>query len=1433
MEYFSVIERIRQGLPIERVYIEGSQTEGHIRIPEPKPKLKGKNIMSGYKYADESKAREKLEELKLDESYKQEKGMYEADDLTSIGTLPNVHDLNPDSLTQVYSLYSFKTKPEPKLLVHQYKDEIIEQITTNQVTIIKGVTGCGKSTQVPQFILDQHEEINMHCNIVVTQPRRIAATSVAKRICDERQWQLGSIVGYQIALDRNASPDTRLLFVTTGVLLQMLVKRQSLNDFTHIIVDEVHERDSETDFLLIVLKKFLRSPQCRTKLILMSATMNVNQFVDYYSRTIRGVTIEPPVIELSLPTNYPVQFFYLDSLVNRLPLKIPDIQIGTPSIDPSMYDLARALVEVFHIIDKNEHKEDGFIGSVLIFLPGIAEIENMYDKLRKPPQNGEKWWLCPLHSSVTYDEQIKVFRPPPKNHRKIIIATNIAESSITVSDTKYVIDFCLSKQQVLAPETGYTGLELTWISKAQGTQRAGRVGRVMPGRVYRLITKAHYVDLPEMLSPEIMRCPLDQLVLKAKQLNMGPPEQLLGLALDPPDLSNIHKTVLNLKQQGALLLTVNGEYKENDGDLTFVGFIMASLPLDTQLTKLIILGHMFSLLTESITMACALSLKSIFSTPFQMQMKAYTTKLRWADFSCSDAIAFLNAYNLWKNKVQLGIFKRSGGHTEEDWCRQNFIQKNIIREVSRLELEITSRLRNIGIEEMKGNLKVRWGDIEKPLILKVIIAGAFYPNYFIPLGQDEKEAVKLLGGRDPFTTVYLSGMPHNQPGPLYSHSIKKHFTECGSAIDVSFDGSRKVYLQFGSSILEKNDDTLRNQMPGKISSAVYRAIKLRQLQIPITIPLLMPHEARKRAQEIFGDRLKPSVFWNMKKESTQRPSQLPAIGTNILSVIISHVDSPSNFWVNINDDMNQNRILWIHRALNTEELPQYKGPFKDGSLCIAPFFDADAQRSEFYRAKIIRGADRADNPVVPVFFIDYGNQEIVNIHELKDFPQHLINIKEEPPLAIQASLAEIGPYLNNNPKGDWGSNAANEFRKYFPDNSAIAKVYSAVNNVMALVLFSNQELSKAEVLQEFPLELSFNYHLINCGLAEPIDEPYLSRENHMIRETAEQSPESLNSLSTPLSSYFQPLSEINFTSPLDEECRSRVTLRGPKSPLEMSLYSLPKKCQGKEIVIEWNSVNSVLLDTYPMDPHIRLVVATSVTSSNNNRLTLRNTTIMPNIHGLAALICLIFAPRVELRADKERQFLSGALCGLGFDPETGVPFYPENDMEISFDTKFTLLDLQIINKLRFWMDLILGGGEGPDADVTKPIIVKSQNKIKEYILDLLNKRRPNVVPIQELNAFEWDQIPSEDLLDPHSSNSASLYPLIWGINLVGDGKQSSAILAHLATLENMAKGKEIMRSGTQCDLCQVFLQTLPDLRLHLATTLHKMKVSDFKSCIAS
>ncbi|GFO22452.1 ATP-dependent RNA helicase dhx29 [Plakobranchus ocellatus] len=308
----------------------------------------------------------------------------ELDSTIQGGSVAMPEDLIPEGATDVYKNYKFLHK-YAKLPILDARDEIVSTIESNQVTVIQGPTGSGKTTQIPQFILDYYAEESRYCNIIVTQPRKIAAMSVAKRVSDERGWELGSVCGYQIALDRHGSEDTRILYCTTGILKEKLIARKNMHEFTHIMLDEVHERDIESDFALLLVKKLLRTNSQHVKIIVTSATFDTQVFAQYFALPV-GSRLEPaPVIQVGT-VHYQVSEFFADDLTSRLG-EVPPVDEMDPGIHPGMYDMAVGLIKEFDLLEEKEQGKDtrtGFApvrGTVLIFLPGYQEIRNMCDRV--------------------------------------------------------------------------------------------------------------------------------------------------------------------------------------------------------------------------------------------------------------------------------------------------------------------------------------------------------------------------------------------------------------------------------------------------------------------------------------------------------------------------------------------------------------------------------------------------------------------------------------------------------------------------------------------------------------------------------------------------------------------------------------------------------------------------------------------------------------------------------------------------------------------------------------------------------------------------------------------------------------------------------------------------------------------------------------------
>ncbi|XP_024872773.1 probable ATP-dependent RNA helicase spindle-E, partial [Temnothorax curvispinosus] len=340
---------------------------------------------------------------------------------------------------KVYGECNFPNSPQSNndSSVLAMKDKILSTIETSSVIVIRGPTGCGKTTQIPQFILDANIKKRLDCNVIVTQPRRIAAISIAKRVCHERGWRLGTLVGYKVDMQQEVSPETRLTYCTTEILLQHLIRQKHLLDYTHIILDEIHERDQNLDFLLLVIKRLLQTNSKQVKIILMSATIDVTKFARYFSTKVENTLRPAPVIEISEKRNFQIRTYYLDE-INDMG-NIPKVSVVKPKVTQRMREICSFIINSLDEIDVNDNEEDSMPPqrhAVLIFLPGIYEIEELYNYLSVFRE--KLWDLTILHSLISdADKQHCVFRKPPQGYRRIILSTNIAESSITMPDVKY------------------------------------------------------------------------------------------------------------------------------------------------------------------------------------------------------------------------------------------------------------------------------------------------------------------------------------------------------------------------------------------------------------------------------------------------------------------------------------------------------------------------------------------------------------------------------------------------------------------------------------------------------------------------------------------------------------------------------------------------------------------------------------------------------------------------------------------------------------------------------------------------------------------------------------------------------------------------------------------------------------------------------------
>ncbi|TNM91248.1 hypothetical protein fugu_019628 [Takifugu bimaculatus] len=496
-----------------------------------------------------------------------------------------------------------------KLPAWQESENILRVLKQSQVLVVTGMTGCGKTTQIPQFILDASLKgpAGQVANIICTQPRRISAISVAQRVAQERAEQLGNSVGYQIRLESVRSPATRLLYCTTGVLLRRLEGDAELGGVTHVIVDEVHERTEESDFLLLVLKDLVVQ-RSDLKIILMSATLNAHLFSDYFyicpSIHIPGRTF--PVDQFFLEdaiakTNYVLEdgspymrsgkpavsstcgrgttgarevvedlgddLWNFMSFCNKDFVKdsIPDKQLSLQELTLRYKDTKKSVLKTIAAMDLDkinmdlvenllewivDGKHDYPPGAVLVFLPGLAEIKMLYEQLMSNRmfnnRGSKRCAVYPLHSTLSNEEQQAVFSCPPEGVTKIIISTNIAETSVTIDDVVYVIDSGKMKEKRYDATKSMESLEDTWVSRANALQRKGRAGRVASGVCFHLFTSHCFQHhLAEQQLPEIQRVPLEQLCLRIKILDVFSEQMLESVfsrLIEPPATESLERS---------------------------------------------------------------------------------------------------------------------------------------------------------------------------------------------------------------------------------------------------------------------------------------------------------------------------------------------------------------------------------------------------------------------------------------------------------------------------------------------------------------------------------------------------------------------------------------------------------------------------------------------------------------------------------------------------------------------------------------------------------------------------------------------------------------------------------------------------------------------------------------------------------------------------
>ncbi|KAJ3695104.1 hypothetical protein LUZ60_000481 [Juncus effusus] len=590
------------------------------------------------------------------------------------------------------------------LPIYKLKKELIQAVHDNQVLVVIGETGSGKTTQVTQYLAEAGYTTNGM--IGCTQPRRVAATSVAKRVAEEFGCRLGEEVGYAIRFEDCTGPETVIKYMTDGMLLREILADKNLSKYSVVMLDEAHERTVNTDVLFGLLKQLIGRRK-DMRLIVTSATLDAEKFSGYFFDcgifTIPGQT-------------FPVEILY------------------TKQPEPDYADAALITVLQIHLTQPE--------GDILVFLTGQEEINHacqcLYERMIGLGKDVPELIILPVYSSLPSEMQSRIFDPAPPGKRKVVVATNIAEASLTIDGIYYVVDPGFAKINIYNPKQGLDSLVITPISQASAKQRAGRAGRTGPGKCYRLYTESAYRnEMAPTTLPEIQRINLGMTTLTMKA--MGINDLLSFDFMDPPSPQALISAMEKLYSLGAL---------DEEGLLTKLGRKMSEFPLEPPLSKMLLASVDLGCSDEILTIIAMIQTGNIFHRPREKQAAADRKRAKFFQAE-GDHLTMLAVYEAWKSNGFWG-----------PWCKENFVQSRSLRraqDVRKQLLTIMDRYKLDVVSAGKNFTKIQ----------KAITAGFF----FRLARKDPQEGYRTLVENQPVYIHPSSALFQRQPDWVIYHEL--------------------------------------------------------------------------------------------------------------------------------------------------------------------------------------------------------------------------------------------------------------------------------------------------------------------------------------------------------------------------------------------------------------------------------------------------------------------------------------------------------------------------------------------------------------------------------------------------------------------------------------------------------------------------------------